>query len=119
MKIFILLLLTAKINIAFAQEQSNIDSAKQVQYFLAGFWQEDSAQNKIEFIPVGNSIRLLVPDAYTYEFFETNTFPLKGGTISWPPHDCEVKKINEHSIAITFTLFGGSPMLSTYKKVVQ
>lgn len=121
MKIFISLLFLLKLSSAFAQEDiivlNNSDSAKMIRNFLAGSWQEDSALNRVQFITTGNQLRLTNTGSYVYEFFRTNSYPLDGVSITWPPHGCLVKKINENYIEVTYTLFGGEPMRVKYKKV--
>lgn len=121
MKNIILLILILKISPVVAQKDAvtsnKIDSSGMVRSFLAGFWEEDSARSRIEFVVEANELRLMGARPFVYEFFSPVSFPLNGGTISWPPHDCRVEKMNQNSIEVTYTLFGGEPMKIKYKKV--
>lgn len=121
MKKIILLIIIFKISPVVAQKDTvtsnKIDSSGMVRNFLAGFWEEDSTGSRIEFDITGNQLRLLDVSPLVFEFFDPASFPLNGGTISWPPHDCRVKKLNENRIEITYTLFGGEPTPVKYKRV--
>lgn len=121
MKKIILLLFILKISPAFAQNDSvtsnKIDSSGMVSSFLAGFWEEGSTRSRIEFVVDANELRLMGARPFVYEFLDPVSFPLNGGTISWPPHDCRVEKMDQNNIEITYTLFGGEPMKVKYKKV--
>ena len=121
MKKIILLILILKISPVVAQKDTvtinKIDSSGMLRSFLAGFWEEDSTRSRIEFVVEANELRLMGARPFVYEFFNPVSFPLNGGTISWPPHNCRVEKMNERSIEVTYTLFGGEPMKIKYKKV--
>jgi hypothetical protein len=122
MKFLLLLFLIIKLDCVFAQTEpafaNKAESVKQIRDFLAGFWQEDSTLAIVEFQAGIYELRLNRPGFYSYEFFSVKSFPLNGGTISWPPHDCTVTKLNDGSIEIRYTLFGdktGRPL--RYKKI--
>lgn len=121
MKKIILLIIIFKISPVVAQKDTvtsnKIDSSGMVRSFLAGFWEEDSTRIRIEFVVEANELRLLGAKPYAYDFFTPHSFPLNGGTISWPPHDCRVEKLNENRIEITYTLFGGEPTPVKYSRV--
>jgi hypothetical protein len=121
MKKIILLIIVLKISPVAAQKDTvtsnKIDTSGMVRSFLAGFWEEDSTESKIEFNVVGSELRLMCGGPGVYEFFSPISFPLNGGTISWPPHDCRVEKLNENRIEITYTLFGGEPTTVKYSRV--
>ncbi|MBL0066154.1 MAG: hypothetical protein IPP38_14340 [Bacteroidetes bacterium] len=96
---------------------NKIDSSGIVRSFLAGFWEEDSTGSRIEFNVAGSELRLMGGGPGVYEFFSPVSFPLNGGTISWPHMIAGLKKMNQNSIEVTYTLFGGEPMKIKYKKV--
>ncbi len=106
--------------VASAQEnrltESIKDSSKLNMDFLVGSWL-DSSLNKIEFKSDTTGFRLVVHDAYSYEFIKPDKFPFEGVSMTWPPHDCTVKKIDGENIEIIFTLFGGTPTSIKYKRV--
>ncbi len=121
MKIFIFLLCMVKLQVASAQKDSlvvnNTDAAISIRNFLVGFWESDSALDRIQFLSIKNELRLHTTGVYQYEFFKTNSYPLEGVSISWPPLSCLVRKLPEDRIEITYINFGDSPVLIKYKKL--
>jgi hypothetical protein len=124
MKYFVVVILLVIPGISYEQTKPATvgiqDSTKAHIAFLIGCWKSnDSALTRIEFRAVQNELKLLADNSYTYEFLETTGFPFNGTTISWPPHDCLVKKLDKDHIEIQYTLFGGDPVVVKYKKVIQ
>jgi hypothetical protein len=94
------------------------DSAKLNMEFLMGSWANDSLKDNIQFVIQNTQLNLLIVDNYTYNFLKTDSFPLKGVSMTWPPHECIVSKLDKNHIDIQFTLFGGKPVTGRYKKVL-
>jgi hypothetical protein len=92
------------------------DSALAHINFLTGFWISDPTHSSIEFRMVHHELKLMADNSYSYHFFRTKDFPFNGTTISWPPHDCLVKKLDKDQIEIQYTLFGGEPIAVRYKR---
>ena len=84
-----------------------------------GSWTNDSLKDNIQFVIQNTQFNLLIVDNYTYSFLKTDSFPLVGVSMTWPPHECIVNKLDKNHIDIQFTLFGGKPVTWRYKKVLD
>ena len=119
MKFIISLLLLVKLSTVLAQTEiqaKNKDTEQVNSGFLLGFWTEETTKYKIEFKIYQNELVLVQNDYYTFNILRTDSFPLTGLSITWPPHDCIIKKLDKNSIEIQYTLFGNKPELAKYKR---
>jgi hypothetical protein len=120
MKLFLLSLILLGLAPVYGQIPAPVsrDAPESNIEFLSGHWEDDSFKTRIEFKEVNREMVLLADSFYTYHFVKVGTFPLQGVTITWPPHDCSIKKNNKDQIEITFTNFGGEPVVFRYRKIL-
>jgi hypothetical protein len=120
LKALFLALALLKINSACAQTETGAeykaDSTKLIRDFLTGIWQEEADTNRIEFKISGNDLQLIDPHSYYYQFFEINSFPIQGVSLTWPPNDCQVHLVDKNWLKVIYTCFGGTPISVMYKK---
>ncbi|CAN5578793.1 hypothetical protein BH11BAC2_BH11BAC2_15650 [soil metagenome] len=120
MKFLMLFLLFSSIGATFAQttlsspnktlSNSNVD-------FLLGTWIADAAKYGITFNLFLNALTLTQEGSYTYNFLKTDSLPLTGVSMTWPPHKCTVVKLKENHIEVAYKLFGDTiPFLIQYTK---
>ncbi|MBL0066151.1 MAG: hypothetical protein IPP38_14325 [Bacteroidetes bacterium] len=61
---------------------------------------EATTKAELRLLFAGDELRLMSGGPGCLWFFSSVSFPLNGGTISWPPHDCRVEKMNQNSMFI-------------------
>ncbi len=98
-----------------AQADSSI--ARQCMALLEGYWVKDSTNISVEFKIVHGELMLVQDNFYEMHFLQTDSFPTRGVSMTWPPHYCVVNKTGKKSIEIEYTLFGSKPVMSTYSRL--
>jgi hypothetical protein len=93
------------------------DTINKMQVMLVGLWKDDSTNTTIEFFTSGRNLTLRQKKYYSFTFFTIDSFPLTGYSITWPPHDCYVKKIGEEHIEIQYNIFGLEPVSARFHKL--
>lgn len=122
MKILILLIFLLTLSPVFGQNKEIISKNKDLKIntgFLLGFWKQDSSAVKIEFRLVHNQLQLIHHDIsfYDFHFFGTDSFPLTGVSMTWPPHNCSVKKLGAHRIEIEYAMFMQKPSFARFSRI--
>jgi hypothetical protein len=99
------------------QLNSKNDTINKIQEMLVGLWKDDSTNNTIEFFTIGRNLTLRQKNYYPFTFITIDSFPLTGYSITWPPHDCYIKKIDEEHIGIQYNIFGLEPVSARFHKM--